>query len=406
MPARHRLPLVLAAVVAVQAASYVARPLTSYRLLALGAGPREVGLVAATFALVPMLVAIPLGRIADARRSAPLVVAGAGVLAAASALLGAASTVAGLAGATAVFGLGHLAVMLGVQNLIARGSSDEEHDRRFGFFSATVAAGQMLGPLLLGPLLGSGGTLAATTRGFEVAAGFALLGMALAAAAGWREPAAGGAAARPARGTVRALVRAQGMPAGLLASIAVLSAGDVVTAYLPVLGERRGIGPGAIGVVLAARAGGAILARLGISSAVRRLGRARLIAASAVAAAIAVVALTATSDPVVLGLLTALAGYGLGFGQPLTMTLVVQRVSVSARATALGLRLTGNRAGQVAVPALAGLLAGGAGTTSVFWLLGGLLTASAVAVRRSLPDGRSPDAHGADGDASSGKVRA
>ena len=65
------------------------------------------------------------------------------------------------------------------------------------------------------------------------------------------------------------------------------------------------------------------------------------------------------------------------------MTLVVQTVPASARATALGLRLTGNRVGQVATPALAGLLAGGAGVTPVFWLLGGLLVSSAAAVHRS-----------------------
>ncbi len=67
----RRLALVLLAVAAAQAAQYIVRPLTSYRLLALGAGAREVGLVTAAFALVPMLVAIPLGRLTDSRRSAP-----------------------------------------------------------------------------------------------------------------------------------------------------------------------------------------------------------------------------------------------------------------------------------------------------------------------------------------------
>jgi MFS family permease len=80
----RRLSFVLLAIVAAQAAQYIVRPLTSYRLLALGAGPRDVGLVTAAFAVVPVLVAIPLGRLADSRRSAPLVVAGAATLAVAS----------------------------------------------------------------------------------------------------------------------------------------------------------------------------------------------------------------------------------------------------------------------------------------------------------------------------------
>ncbi len=67
----------------------------------------------------------------------------------------------------------------------------------------------------------------------------------------------------------------------------------------------------------------------------------------------------------------------MGFGQPLSMTLVVQRVPEQARATALAVRLTGNRIGQVATPAAAGVIAGSAGAGSVFWLLSAMLVGSA-----------------------------
>jgi MFS family permease len=80
--------------------------------------------------------------------------------------------------------------------------------------------------------------------------------------------------------------------------------------------------------------------------------------------------------------LAAVAGLGLGFGQPLSMTLVVQLVPRHARATALAVRLTGNRLGQLAAPAVAGLVAGGAGASSVFWLMSGMLVASAAAIQR------------------------
>jgi len=63
------------------------------------------------------------------------------------------------------------------------------------------------------------------------------------------------------------------------------------------------------------------------------------------------------------------------------MTLVVQFVPEHARATALGVRLTGNRLGQVAAPAAAGAIAGSAGAGSVFWLMSAMLVASAVAIR-------------------------
>jgi MFS family permease len=96
--------------------------------------------------------------------------------------------------------------------------------------------------------------------------------------------------------------------------------------------------------------------------------------------------MTVTHDVWVLAALCVVAGFGLGFGQPLSMTLVVQLVPEHARSTALAVRLTGNRIGQVATPAAAGVVAGSAGASSVFWLLGGLLTASALAIQRRAPD--------------------
>ena len=71
----RRLLFALLAMGIAQAAVYLIRPTTSYRLLAYGEGVREVGLVAAAFALLPIFLAIPLGRMSD-RRGAPLFVIG------------------------------------------------------------------------------------------------------------------------------------------------------------------------------------------------------------------------------------------------------------------------------------------------------------------------------------------
>jgi predicted MFS family arabinose efflux permease len=64
------------------------------------------------------------------------------------------------------------------------------------------------------------------------------------------------------------------------------------------------------------------------------------------------------------------------------MTIVVQLVPPYARATALAIRLTGNRLGQVAAPAAAGAVAGTNGTRPVFWMLSAMLGVSAAAIQR------------------------
>ena len=380
----RRVALAIAAMSASQVAIYIARPMTSYRLLGVGAGAREIGLVTAAFAVLPLFLAIPLGRWAD-RRRLPWVTIGCGIQIVACALLGTVESAVAVGAASALLGLGHLGVALGVQELIARESDDAHHDRHFGLLTAGVALGQLVGPLAGGVVVGSASGAAlvgATGRALVLAA--AVAGVATVLAFASERSARPGLAAQldTARGSVRGILGLPGVPSAMLASIAVLAAADVFTAYMPLLGEERGIAPSVVGVLLALRAGSSVTARLGISWLVRRVGRSRLIALSTLAAAGGFAAMTATNQVVGLALLTIVVGAGLGYGQPLSMTLVVQRVPRHARATALAVRLTGNRLGQVAAPAAAGVVAGNAGTGAVFWLLSGLLVASAVAVGR------------------------
>jgi MFS family permease len=376
---------ILVALVLTQAAMFVARPVTSYRALALGADERVIGLVTASFAVVPLLVAVPLGRVADRRRPVGMLVGGVVILIASYVLLALAGTLAELATWSALLGLGHLALMLAAQSLVAQQSGDSRHDRDFGLMTAAVSLGQLVGPALGGLVLsqaGAGSMAGATTRAFLVAAGLGAL--ALPACFGTGAPGAGHGPGRPAGRPVRAgdIVRAPGVPAGMFASVAILASVDIITAYLPVIGEANGIGPAVVGALLSLRAAASILSRLLIPWMVRPLGRVRLIAASAAGSALAVTVLPAFDGALGLAAVLVVAGFFLGIGQPLTMSLIVQAVPDDARGTALAIRLTGNRVGQVATPAAAGLVAGAAGVAAAFWLLGGLLMAAAATVAR------------------------
>lgn len=392
----RRILFALLAMGVAQAAVYMVRPLTSYRLLAYGEGAREVGLVAAAFALLPIFLAIPLGRFSDRRSGTPLLLVGCAVQTVGCLLLAVSATTPTIAASSAVVGLGHLALALGTQDVVARESGSERHDQHFGLLTAGVSIGQLVGPLLVGALLGATGvpSVGATTRGMLVAAGIAAVATGCAAVA---ERSGNAAAARPGgrRGSARAIIRTRGVPAGIFASIAVLAASDVFTAYLPVIGAQNDIGPRAVGVLLALRAAASIAVRVGIGTIVHRVGRKQLIAAGAVSAACALALMTLTSDVWLLAALSILAGLGMGFGQPLSMTLVVQLVPAHARSTALAVRLTGNRIGQVATPAAAGLIAGSKGAASVFWLLSGMLLASALAIQRPAIEPQPPSSSGA-----------
>lgn len=378
----RRVAFCIAAMTASQIAVYIARPITSYRLLGLGAGASEVGFVTAAFALLPLFLAIPLGRSAD-RRRAPLVTVGCAIQVLACVLLAWAHTPLTLGAASAVLGLGHLGVALGVQEVIARESGDDHHDRDFGLLTAGVSLGQMIGPLIGGFVLDRGDSLLTATRHAMLIAAIVVVPATVFAALGERGRGMGVEDVVSRRGSVRAILHTRGVPAGIFASIAVLSAADIFTAYMPVIGEQRGIAPGVVGALLALRAGASMASRVGIGRIVARVGRERLIIVSALAAAVSLGAISFVHGVVPLAVLCLVTGVGLGFGQPLSMTLIVQLVPEYARATALAVRLTGNRVGQVAAPAAAGVVAGGAGARAVFWVLSGLLGCSALAIRRA-----------------------
>ncbi|MFM9612364.1 MFS transporter [Streptomyces sp. V2] len=371
-----------------QGAVSMARPAVSYRALALGADERAVGVIAGVYALLPLFAAVPLGRRTDHGRCAPLLPAGVVLIAGGCALSGAANSLWAMALWSGVMGLGHLSFVIGAQSLVARQSAPHEQDRNFGHFTIGASLGQLAGPVAAGALIG-GGDLAGTSALALLVAG---AGAAVAVGSLWRiedrETVPKSRARQGDRVSVTGILRTRGVPAGMLVSMSVLSATDILTAYLPVVGENRGISPAAVGLLLSLRAAASIACRLILTPLLRLLGRTWLLTLTCLLAALLCAAIAIPVPVWVLGTVLAALGFCLGVGQPLSMTTVVQAAPASARSTALALRLTGNRLAQVAAPAGAGLMAGAAGVAAPFLMLGVLLLlSSGVVLRAPKPPG-------------------
>ncbi|ALV36669.1 MFS transporter [Streptomyces sp. CdTB01] len=370
-----------------QGAVSMARPAVSYRALALGADERAVGVIAGVYALLPLFAAVPLGRRTDHGRCAPLLPVGVALIAGGCALSGLAGSLWAMAVWSGVMGLGHLCFVIGAQSLVARQSAPHEQDRNFGHFTIGASLGQLVGPIAAGALIG-GPDMAGTSALALLVAG---AGAAAAFTSLWRiedRTAGNSPAAQVDRVAVGSILRARGVPAGMLVSLSVLSATDILTAYLPVVGEHRAIAPSVIGVLLSLRAGATIACRLVLTPLLRLLGRPALLTVTCLLAAVLCAGVALPVPVWALGLMLTVLGFCLGVGQPLSMTTVVQAAPDGARSTALALRLTGNRLGQVAAPATAGLVAGLVGAAAPFVMLGGLLLLSAgVALRSPAPDG-------------------
>jgi hypothetical protein len=88
-----------------------------------------------------------------------------------------------------------------------------------------------------------------------------------------------------------------------------------------------------------------------------------------------------------LAVLLLVIGFGLGVGQPLTMSWLAESTPPGLSGRALSLRLVGNRTGQLLLPGAAGLMAAGMGAAGVLLVTALGLGWAGVAARRLPVDG-------------------
>lgn len=384
--------MLIASAVLCQIALNLARPLISYKVLALGGDSVAVGLTSASFALLPVAIALWLGRMSDRRASMKgITVAGTLLLAVGPFLLSAAPSLLLVGLASAVLGVGHLCFTIAGQSAIARFVPLSRMDAAFGWFTAAFSLGQLVGPLVAGLAMGSAGNVPADTRLMDVNAALVLAGaiavlampVALGASTKERANAPKTAKAAPAKAPPsKSVAHLLGIPTvktNMLASLALLATTDIIVAFLPLLGEENGIAPIGIGVLLAIRAAASIASRLLLPVMLSRWSRTGLITASLVGAGVTLAILPwLFGNLVMAAVILAIVGFFLGLGQPITMTLITQAVPPDARGAALALRLLGNRLGQVALPIGAGLLAAPAGPGGALWMSSAVLCAASL----------------------------
>lgn len=234
-------------------------------------------------------------------------------------------------------GLGHLCFVIGAQPIVARQSGPAEQDRNFGHFTIGASLGQLIGPIAAGYLISErDGAMARTSAlALIVAAAVATVSLGPLRRIEHRSAPAARRAEPAAKVPVGRVLRARGVPAGIFISLAVLSATDILTAYLPVVGEHRGIAPATIGLLLSLRAAATIACRLVMTPMLRALGRTALLTTTCLPAGVLCAGIALPVPVAVLAAMLAVLGFCLGVGQPLSMTTVVRAAPPEARSAAL-----------------------------------------------------------------------
>jgi MFS family permease len=363
----------------------VVRVTTSYRTIELGLPVLWLGVISAGFALLPVFSAVSLGRFIDRGNDSQAAWIGAAlVLIAAGGFWAWSLSGAHLLAFTIVLGFGHMFCMASHQMLAVRSANMRGREIAFGHYMVAVSTGQGLGPFIVG-WLGGPSTVPDTAYLFGIGVIMAVLFLAVALTLRPAPRASGHSVDGPVV-KVGTLVRMPGMLAVIMASVVTVTALDLLVIYLPVIGAERQVDASDIGMLLAIRSVAALVARLFYSRLLVLLGRQRLTLVSIAVAAAAFALLAVPSLPLMY-LAISTVGLGLGIASTTTLSSMVDLAPAAARGTALSLRITGNRVGQVLVPFLASLIAVAAGTAGILLVIAFTLAASGTAVRMSARQG-------------------
>jgi MFS family permease len=179
---------------------------------------------------------------------------------------------------------------------------------------------------------------------------------------------------------LRTLLRQGGLMAVLLASVITITAQDLLTVYLPLLGIDRNINVRDIGSLLTVRSVASLLSRMGYVYVIRLVGRRPLTLASMVGAGIGFACLALPIPLSAMFAAMTIMGFSLGIATTLSLTNVVDLAAPAAIGTVMSLRITGNRIGQVAVPFVASLIAAATGIGGIFVIIAISLAASGASV--------------------------
>ena len=362
--------------------------------VALGLAPLWVGVLVALPNVLPVMLAMRAGAWIDVGGAGRWLMAGAMGMATAPLLLALVPAVPTLAVAQLVLGVFQLFKALASQSYVADLSAGGSLERNYATYATLLSAGRLVGPVVAGLAIDGVGFSGA----FALATGVLLVTAAMTWAlrrgggtgggqheVGTNAPSQVGGGSRPGVGPPepygpREALANVGVQLAVLSSAGVFVAISVRQAFLPVVLQELGYPATMIGGLISLGALAAVLVRPAMPWVSRALGGpARTLVVAMAAVAVAVGWLGMVSSVVAFALLGVLAGFGTGVGLPLSIVTVASHVEPRHRGAALGLRLSLNRAAQLAMPVFIGGVIGWLGFAVGFGAAGVLLALLAAA---------------------------
>ena len=347
-----------------------ARIVFSLYALELGANAAGVGAILAMVYVLPLLLAWPIGVLADRFGARWLLAAGAASGAAGMLVPFFFPTLISLHVAAILLGLTIVLTAVLGQNLVGVLSAPAERARNFSNYSLTGSLAIFLGPLLAGFAIDHGGH----ARACLGVSAMLMLGAGLMLLRGGALPPSQG---RPksSGSLLRTLMDPRLRRMLVVSSLAQL-ANDLFQAFLPIYAHGIGLSASVIGSLLAALAVGSFAVRLALLKLIKRFGEHRYLAIAFYLGAAVFILVPLVQAPTLLAALAFGFGLSLGSTQTLTLMLMFSSAEEGRAGETVGLRLMVNNIARIAGPAVFGAIGALAGLSAVFWINGMLMAAA------------------------------
>jgi MFS family permease len=325
--------------------------LLSLFALELGASQFWIGVFYGMYSVLPIVLAVHAGKIADRiGMRMPM-------------LLGSVGLSLGLLipflfpGLLALFlsatliGAFYIFYIVAMQSAI--GILPGDRAKNYSIYSLGVAASNFLGPITVGVAI----------DGIGHASTYLLLALVPLIVAGWLlakpEPRAkpSRAAGKPERRATFAMLKdSSGLRQILIAGGMIETGIELYTFYMPIYGRSLGLSASQIGIVMATYAAALMAIRFAMPMLVRRSGEAEVMRSSMLLSAVVYCGFPFVSHMVLLLALSFVLGLGFGCCSPLSMLLIHARAPEGRSGEALGLRQVVNKVTESSAPVVFGAL--------------------------------------------------
>jgi len=331
--------------------------------LAFGANSATIGILAALYAALPLLVGVYAGKVSDRVGYRRPILWGAVGMAVALAMPAFINNMPSLFACAALLGLTHIFHHVAMHNAIGAFGGGNDRTKNFGTYSLGQSIAAFIGPSLAGFAIDHTGHQTSYIMLALVALGPA----ALLAVRAIKMPRHATPREEEASGTALDLLRLPSMRRTLIMGGATLTAIELFSFYFPVYGKAIGLSASWIGIIMSINAAAGFVVRLVMHRLAHRYTEAGVLTASLFVAGACYVLLPMATDIVILSALSFVLGFGLGSAQPLTIIITYNQAPAGRSGEALGLRLTINKITQIGVPLVFGSMSAALGVLPVFW---------------------------------------